>query len=350
MPTPETTATIVATSEVVAKPGQVLQCTAKVEHTASAAGGAPSLATAEAKASVEMPAAAHAPGDSLLDNLAMDGVQEELEREVFQQALDNEKDAIARADEAEARANYLQGLLNGILAQAHGNDQATADQIHNMLRRPGTADLSALASVPPLAKVQVEPTTSKAAAPSAATTGQQEAPSAEAPVPDPASKDTAQATTGKQAAPCAEAQVPDPASKDTAQATTTGKQAAPCVEGLVPDPASKDTAQATTGQQAAPRVEGLVPDRASKDTTQATTGNAAAAPRAEGPVPDPASKGQTQATTGDTTAAPSTEGRANSDTDSPEAEVHRIAKEAKKSYMRYYRSIRNLNSIIMGYN
>ena len=116
--------TVLASSQVTLQ-GEV-QCTAKVEQQ-----GASHVASAKAEVNATI-----APAEG-------QDVQDDLDREFLQQAMDAERSAITRAEEAEARATYLQGLLRSILAtNAEANEPATAEQIHNMLRRPGTADLA----------------------------------------------------------------------------------------------------------------------------------------------------------------------------------------------------------------
>ena len=57
--------------------------------------------------------------------------------------FDGEREANARAAEAETRATYVEGLLASILrGHAEFNGPANAEHIRDMLRRPGTADLT----------------------------------------------------------------------------------------------------------------------------------------------------------------------------------------------------------------
>ena len=77
----------------------------------------------------------------------------DLEAHLFQQMADGEREAVARANEAEERACRLERLLSRVLQQhpASSNTQQ-ADMVQAMLKRPGTEDLEALSEL-----LEIEP-------------------------------------------------------------------------------------------------------------------------------------------------------------------------------------------------
>ena len=79
----------------------------------------------------------------------MDPFEQDMERQLYQDALDGEREALRRADEAEEQAQKLQAMLSSILAQMSPNQsqdshEQTANMIQTMLRRPGTIELEAV--------------------------------------------------------------------------------------------------------------------------------------------------------------------------------------------------------------
>ena len=72
----------------------------------------------------------------------------DVEAQLFQQMADGEREAVARAQEAEERSLRLERLLSRVLQQNPGSqDSRQAEMIQSMLRRPGTEDLEALSEL-----------------------------------------------------------------------------------------------------------------------------------------------------------------------------------------------------------
>ena len=76
----------------------------------------------------------------------LDFFEADLDRQLCQDALDNERAALARADEAEEQVHMLQRLLSRVMQDNPSNQSPEMSAaIEAMLRRPATADLEALA-------------------------------------------------------------------------------------------------------------------------------------------------------------------------------------------------------------
>ena len=75
----------------------------------------------------------------------VDNVEADLEKQLYEDIVQSEQDAVMRAEAAEKHTQYLQGVLAAIVSQVTPSDsaEATAAMIHNMLRRPGTFEIDA---------------------------------------------------------------------------------------------------------------------------------------------------------------------------------------------------------------
>ena len=121
-----------ASATTAATPGAV-HCLAEV-HTC---GDGKSHASAEIRMEPSDKAGMH---DDQLAN-----VEADMERQLFQDALDAEQAAIARAEEAEQKTAMLSRLLSRVMQENPSSLHAgMAPAIRAMLRRPATADLEAL--------------------------------------------------------------------------------------------------------------------------------------------------------------------------------------------------------------
>ena len=276
---------VVAKSHVVASQG-VVQCTASVK--AGAQQSATAMATVEPAskvASTPMPHQEDVPMPPVPEHPA--NFEKDMERELVQQAYENEQQAVARAEAAETKATYLHSLLASLLAQCeqHPNADATSQRIQSMLRRPGTADLAAV-------EAACQP---------------ESAPAPAAPLANPK----------------AAAALP-PALVDSA-----------------PSNGFNSNAQATTDPNAAaalpPGKADFVPSNGPSSSTAKADPKAAAAP-----APGEAIC-KTEPNTEKPMASKPVEAAARqdmSDTEDDEDLAKTMSKGAKNSYMRYYRSIR----------
>ena len=378
--------TVKATSHVVTTAGQNVHCSAHVEGAMLATATAEiqqCAATCEPAKAPQASEPAHAPQasepahapqasepthalqacepsqalqaeasqDDVPDTLVLDPIsnlEQDLEQEMLQQATDGERDALDRAQQAESRAQYLEGLLASLMAaQDDAGDVAKAQQIQSMLRRPGTADLNALASqlaapvpavhssVPPNVPTQ---TTAAAAAADAINPAANAVSPVQSSVPPNVPTQTAAAGAA-------------------ADAINPAANAVSPVQSSVPPNVPTQTAAAGAAAHAVGPVQSSVPPNAPTQTAAAT----AQAAHAVGPVQSsvPPNVSQTAAATAVATPLPEMGVKEEPEDSGHESgpdgyrreereqsykylvdEIISKNKEAKASYMRYYRSIR----------
>ena len=236
-----------------------------------------------------------------------DTVEQDLERHLYQQALDGEQEALRRAEEAENQTKQLQAILSGIVAQMSpgNNDEShkeTADAIQTMLRRPGTVELEAL-----LAGLgATQPTAAADQAALAVQTVQPAKPhEAQATATDTA---PTMAIANIQAVPPANPCEAQAAASDTAPTMATANKTALAVQAV--QPAKPHKAEATA---AAAPMQNIKQEPGIAEKQESCNVPTAAAAAADETTPEELAE---------------------------LAERARLAREAHNTYMRYYRSIR----------
>ena len=250
-----------------------------------------------------------------------------------------EQDAVRRANEAEQRVQYLEGVLNAIVSQTAPDAPAgTAAMIQNMLRRPGTFQLEALCSPGPQ-QMQAQPVdlaVANAAALAKAAPNPSAAPDAKA---DPALAVYTAADANKAMANSA-ASVPAVNTAADANQATAAAPAVPMPAEAAPAPTVPKPAEAAPAPAVSMPSEAAPAPAVPMQANAAPAGNvanAAAPVHAEAATPNNTALA---AQAKQKLAAGATQGDLSPEELGAMAEEVRLAREAHSRYMRYFRSIR----------